>query len=94
MATKATGPCEVLQTNGHTFFLEQGGISYRVSEGHVVPAGLRPVRKRLSVPQLAVPETLSEDGTEFVHERFLEHSCDDDGVLRLKARVFRLHRNF
>jgi len=88
LGPKATGPYEVLETDGRTFLLDQYGIPYRVSADHVVPAGPIPVGERPSVPKLAVPEALREEGTEFVYEHFLGHSWDDDGVLWLKVSWF------
>ena len=36
---KVTGPYEVLETDGRTYLIDQGGILYRASGDHAVPVG-------------------------------------------------------
>ena len=85
---KVTGPYEVLETDGRTYLIDQDGLPYRVSGDHVVPA--RPVdpAKRLKQPQVAVPDALQPGGSEFVFERFVDHTWDEEGFLWLLVRWF------
>ena len=83
---KVTAPYEVLQTAGTTCLIDQDGLSYLVSGDHVVPAGPVDPASRPKQPQVAVPDALQPGGSEFVFERFADHTWDEVGVLWLLVR--------
>jgi len=83
-----TGPCEVLETDGRTYLMVQNGLPYRVSGDHVVPAGPVDTANRPKQPQVAVPDALHPGGPEFVFERFVDHTWDEEGVLWLLVRSY------
>jgi len=85
---KVTVPYEVLETSGRTYLIDQDGLPYRVSGDHVVPAGPVDPASRPKQPQVAVPDALQPDGSEFVFERFVDHTWDEEGVLWLLVRWF------
>jgi len=57
-----------------------------VSGEHVVPAGPVDPANRPKQPQVAVQDALQPGGSEFVFERFVDHTCDKEGVLWLLVR--------
>jgi len=85
---KVTGPYEVFETDGRTYLIDQDGLPYRVSGGHAVPAGPVEPANRPNQPQVAVPDALQQGGSEFVFERFVDHTWDEEGVLWLLVRWF------
>jgi len=85
---KVTGPYEVLETDGRTYLIDQDGLPYRVSGDHVVPAGPVDPANRPKQPQVAIPDALQPGGSEFVFERFMDHTWDEEGVLWLLVRWF------
>jgi len=54
----------------------------------VVPAGPVDPANRPKQPQVAVPDTLERGGSEFVFERFGEHTWDEKGVLWMLVHWF------
>jgi len=85
---KVHGPCEVLETHGKTYLIDQDGLPYRVSGDHVVPAGPADPASRPKQPQVEIPDALQPGGSEFVFERFVSHTWDEEGVLWSLARCF------
>jgi len=78
---KMTGPCQVLEIDGRTYLIDQDGLPYRVSGDHVVPVGPVHPANRPKQPQVAIPDALQPNGSEFVFERFVDHTWDEEGVL-------------
>jgi len=81
-----TGPYEVLETDGRTYLIDQDGVPYRVRGDHVVPAGPVDPANRPTRPQVAIPYALQPGGSEFVFERFVDHTWDEEGELWLLVR--------
>jgi len=54
----------------------------------VVPAGPVDPANRPKQPQVAVPDALQPGGSEFVFERFVDHTWNEEGVLWLLVRWF------
>jgi len=71
------GPYEVLEIEGRTYLIDQDGLLYRVSGDHVVPAGQVDPGNRPKTQQVAVPAALQPGGSDFVLERFMDHSWDE-----------------
>ena len=55
---------------------------------HVVPAGPVYPANRPKQPQRAVPDALQSGGSEFVFERFVDHTWDEERMLWLLVRSF------
>ena len=85
---KVTGPYEVLGTYVRTSLIEQDGLRYRVGGDHLVPVGPVDPANRPKQPQVAVPDALQPGGSEFVFERFVDHTWDEEEVLWLLVRWF------
>jgi len=68
---------EVLETDGRTHLIDQDGLPYRVSGDHVVLAGPVDPANRPKQRQVAVPGALQPGGSEFVFERFVDHTWDE-----------------
>jgi len=86
--SNVTGQYEVLETDGRIYMIDQKGMPYRVSGDHVVPAGPVDPAKRPKRPQLAAPDALQPGAAEFVFERIVDHTWDEEGVLWLLVRWF------
>jgi len=83
---KVTGPYEVMGTDGRTYLIDQDGLAYRISGDHVMPAGPEGPANRPKQPKVAVPDVLQPGASEFVFERFVDHTLDEEGVLWLLFR--------
>jgi len=81
-----TGPYKVLETDGRTCLIDQDGLPNRVSGDHIVPSGPADPANRPKQPQVSVPDELQNGGSEFVLERFVDHTWDEEGVLWLLVR--------
>jgi len=78
---KVNGAYEVLDTDMRTYLIDQAGLPYRVFGDHVVPAGpVDPVDRPKKLP-VAVSEEFQPGWSEFVFERFVDHTWDEEGVL-------------
>jgi len=89
---KVTRPYEALKTDRRTYLIDQDGLPYRVSGDHVVPAGPVDPANPPKQPQVAVPDALQLGGSEFVLERVVDHTWDEEGVPWLLARWFGMDR--
>jgi len=85
---KVTGPYGVLETDGRTYLTDKDGLPYRVSGDHEMPARPLDPADRPKRPQVAIPDALQPGGSEFVFERFVDHTWDEEGVLWLLVRWF------
>jgi len=86
------GLYEVLKTDGRTYLVDQDGKPYCVSGDHLVPAGSVGPASRPARPQVAVPDALQPGRSEYVFERFVEHTFYEEGVLWLLAGALDLAR--
>jgi len=87
------GPYMVLQTDGHRFLVESPKGLRTVSSDHVTGAPAPPARdgkwtRALRAQALFKVGYQIKEGPEFVFERFLNHSWDDDGQLKVLVKWF------
>jgi len=91
--SKTQGPYMVLQTDGHRFLVESPGGLRTVSSDHVTGAPPPPARdakctRALRAQALFKVGDQIKKGPEFVFERSLNHSWDDEGQLKVLVKWF------
>jgi len=85
---KVTGPYEVLEADGKTYLIDRDGLPHQVGGDHVVPARPVDTATRPKRPQVSVPDALQPGESEFVFERFVDHTWAEEGVLWFLVRWF------
>jgi len=93
LGLKTQGPYMVLQTDGHRFLVESPRGLRTVRSDHVTGASTPPARGAKWTRALRAQAHFkvgdqTKEGPEFVFERFLNHSWDDEGQLKVVVKWF------